>query len=175
MTDIPAPPLPVSFYDRPTLTVARELLGKRLIYLQDGQWQELEINETEAYDGPEDKACHAHKGRTKRTEVLFGPPGNWYVYLCYGIHWLTNIVTGPVDYPAAVLLRGAGTYDGPGKLTKAIGMSGTTHRQPSTPSCGFYVADAPPISNDRIRRTARIGVDYAGPVWSNKPYRFLLT
>jgi DNA-3-methyladenine glycosylase len=168
-------PLPLSFYDRPTLTVARELLGKNLIVNNGTQWRSLQINEVEAYDGLKDKACHAHCGRTKRSEVLFGPPGHWYVYLCYGIHWLANLVTGPVNYPAAVLLRGAHEYDGPGKLTKGVGMTGAINRLPVTPKCGFFVADGPRIPRTRVKRTPRIGIDYAGPVWSQKPYRFLLT
>ncbi len=174
MSDIAPEPLPCDFYNRPTLTVARELLGKRLIYHKEGQWRELEINEVEAYDGPHDKACHAYRGRTPRNEVLFRNPGIWYVYLCYGIHWLANLVTGPEGYPAAVLLRGAGCHNGPGKLTRAMGMTGATNRLAADASCGFYVADAPEISETRILNSARIGVSYAGPEWSEKPYRFLL-
>jgi len=105
---------------------------------------------------------------------MFGPAGNWYIYLCYGVHWLANIVTGPVDYPAAVLLRGAGTFDGPGKLTKGIGMNGESNRKPSDRETGFFIADASKVKASRIRATPRIGIDYAGPVWSKKPYRFLL-
>lgn len=137
-------------------------------------WRILSIHEVEAYDGPDDKACHAHRGRTARNEVLFGPAGHWYVYLCYGIHWLANLVTGPEGYPAAVLLRGAGEFDGPGKLTKGIGMTGVVNRLPATPPCSFHVADGPPIPGKRIRRTPRIGVDYAGPVWAGKRYRFIV-
>ncbi|MFP4352008.1 MAG: DNA-3-methyladenine glycosylase [Puniceicoccaceae bacterium] len=169
-----APPLPRSFFERPTLEVARDLLGKRLVFPAGAGWSALSIHEVEAYDGPADRACHACRGRTPRNEVLFGPAGHWYVYLCYGIHWLANLVTGPEGYPAAVLLRGAGGFDGPGKLTRAIGMTGAINRCPAAPPCPFHVADAPPVPRGRIRRTPRIGVAYAGPVWAAKRYRFLV-
>lgn len=145
-----------------------------MVFLRNGEWLALPITEVEAYDGPGDKACHAHCGRTKRSEVLFGPPGHWYVYLCYGIHWLANLVTGPVDYPAAVLLRGAGPYDGPGKLTKGIGLDGSRNRSPVAPGTGFYVGEGPVLPPARYRRKPRVGIDYAGPVWAAKPYRFVL-
>jgi len=167
--------LPSDFFTRPTLTVARELIGKQFIFHDESRWQALEINEVEAYDGMNDKACHAHVGRTKRSEVMFLPGGIWYVYLCYGIHWLANLVTGPEDYPAAVLIRGAGRFDGPGKLTKAVGMTGKINRSPVSPDSGFYVADAPAVPKSHIQRTPRIGIDYAGPVWAKKPYRFVLS
>ena len=95
-----------AFFDRPTLTVAEELLGKNLCREVNGEIRRMRICEAEAYDGPDDKACHAHRGKTPRNEVMFGAAGRWYVYLCYGIHWMLNAVTGPADYPAAVLIRG---------------------------------------------------------------------
>ncbi|MEM0967466.1 MAG: DNA-3-methyladenine glycosylase [Verrucomicrobiota bacterium] len=162
------------FYDRPTLTVARDLLGKQLVFQKEDSWESLLINEVEAYDGPQDKACHAHCGRTKRSEVMFGPAGYWYVYLCYGVHWLANIVVGPEDYPAAVLIRGAGQFDGPGKLTKAIGMTGDANRKKADSASGFFVTDGIKVSKSKIKKTPRIGIDYAGPVWAKKPYRFVL-
>jgi len=171
---LPVDPLPIDFFDRPTLVVARELLGKPLVFKRNDGWATLEINEVEAYDGPEDKACHAHCGRTKRSEVLFGPPGRWYVYLCYGVHWLANIVTGPIDFPAAVLIRGAGLFGGPGKLTKAIGLDGSRNRIPVPPDCGFYIGKGRTVPPQSYRRTPRIGIDYAGPVWAAKRYRYLL-
>jgi len=96
-----------SFFDRPTPEVAREMLGKWLCRrMSDGEILRMRISETEAYDGHEDKACHAHNGKTPRNEVMFGKAGFWYVYLCYGMHWMLNVVTGPIDFPAAVLVRG---------------------------------------------------------------------
>ncbi len=90
------PVLPPSFFDRPTLEVARDLLGKTLVRrFPDGTTRALRITEVEAYDGPDDKASHTSKGRTPRTEVMFGESGHFYIYLCYGLHWMLNIVTGP--------------------------------------------------------------------------------
>lgn len=174
MPDAPVRPLPIGFFNRPTLHVAREMLGKPLVYRRKGRWESLPINEVEAYDGLRDKACHAHAGRTKRSEVMFGPAGNWYIYLCYGVHWLANIVTGPEDFPAAVLIRGAGPLDGPGKLTKSIGLDGSSNRLPVSPECGFYIGEGPTIPPSKYRRTPRIGIDSAGLVWAAKPYRYVL-
>lgn len=160
-----------AFFERPVLEVAENLIGQTLVI--DGK--ELQINEIEAYDGEQDRACHASKGRTERTKILYGPAGHFYVYLCYGIHWLLNIVTGTEGYPAAILLRGAGEMDGPGKLTKALGIDKRFNGKAATPATGLYFA----FSEQRphsglIQKTPRIGVDYAGLEWSQKPYRFLL-
>ncbi len=131
-------PLPREFYNRPTLTVARELLGARLVRILDGVKLVGLITETEAYIGEEDLGCHAKAGRTPRTQVMYGPPGNAYVYFTYGNHWMLNAVTEREDFPAAVLIRaiqpiegveimsarrnGRDTF-GPGKLTQAMGIT----------------------------------------------------
>ena len=162
-----------AFYNRPTLDVARDLIGCRLCREMDGQVIRLPITETEAYDGPEDRACHAFKGRTQRTEVLFGPAGIWYVYLCYGIHWMLNVVAGPDDYPAAVLIRGAGEFDGPGKLTKALRITGAQNQMPVSPDSALWIEVGAAIPDEHIQRTPRIGVNYAGPDWSQRRYRFV--
>ncbi len=162
------------FYNRPTLEVAEELLGKFLVIKKGGQKTALMIREAEAYDGPEDRASHAHKGKTERTSVMFGPAGHWYVYLVYGMYFMLNIVTGPKDYPAAILIRGAGELAGPGKLTKTLGITKAFNRQAALPKTGLWIEDRGAIPGMRIRKTPRIGVAYAGPVWSKKPYRFLL-
>mgnify|MGYP001481025296 FL=1 len=94
------------FLNRPVLTVAEELLGNHICSEIEGVVERHIITEVEAYDGHEDKACHAHKGKTPRNAIMFGPAGHWYIYLCYGMHWLLNIVTGPENYPAAILFRG---------------------------------------------------------------------
>ena len=134
------------------------------------RWQ---ITETEAYDGPDDKACHAHKGRTGRTEVMFGPAGIWYVYLCYGVHWMLNIVTGPEDYPAAVLIRGAGSLYGPGRLTRALAISGELNRQPASLATGLWIEHGDPVEAQAVLTAPRVGVDYSGPDWSQRHYRFI--
>jgi len=104
------------FFARPALTVARDLLGKYLVRQRRSAERAVMISEVEAYIGPHDLACHGRFGRTARTEVMYGPAGHWYVYLCYGMHWMLNVVTDEMDWPAAVLFRGAGGFSGPGKL-----------------------------------------------------------
>ena len=108
------------FFDRDALEVAPELVGKLLIRKVNGKIIKLRISEVEVYRGEEDTACHAHKGKTKRTEVMYGEAGRYYIYLCYGIHWLLNIVTGSVNDPQTVLIRATVEADGPGKLTKVL-------------------------------------------------------
>lgn len=169
--------LPVEFYNRPTLEVAGDLLGKFLVRrLEDGSEVALPIHEVEAYDGFEDQASHARRGVTPRTAVMYGPPGVFYVYFCYGIHWLLNVVTGPEKYPAAVLIRGAGAYSGPARLTKALAINGSQNRAAATARSELWLEDrgATPAAAE-VSLTPRIGVDYAGPEWSAKPYRFLWT
>ena len=113
--------LEYGFFHRPCLEVARDLVGKVLVH----QDRMLRISETEAYCGEEDTACHAHKGRTKRTEVMYAQAGTVYIYLCYGMHWMLNIVTGEKDKPEAVLIRACVEAPGPGRLTKKVGITGT--------------------------------------------------
>ncbi len=104
--------LPVSFYDRDALTVARALLGMRLVRVEEGQRIGGIITETEAYRGMEDLGCHAHSGKTKRNAVMFGPSGRAYVYFTYGMHWCLNFVTGSDGFPAAVLIRAVEPLEG---------------------------------------------------------------
>jgi DNA-3-methyladenine glycosylase len=165
--------LEASFFARPALIVARELLGKVLVRRLAGREVACTISETEAYTGPNDLACHGSKGRTPRTEVMFGPAGCWYVYFIYGIHWMLNVVTDDVGHPAAVLVRGAEPWIGPARLTKALAIDKRLNGATAAPDSGLWIEDrgirAP---RRRIRRTPRIGVDYAGP-WADKPYRFV--
>ena len=138
-----------------------------------GEVLKYEIKEIEAYDGPKDKACHASKGRTARTEVLFGPAGHWYVYLCYGVHWLLNVVTGPKEYPAAILIRTVGEWGGPGILTREMEINKAFNTLPATKATGLWMEYNPQRSDDYAFSTGpRIGVDYAGE-WAAKPYRYL--
>lgn len=162
------------FFDRPTSEVAEELLGMQLVRKRDGKLERFMITETEAYDGPDDQACHASKGRTKRTEAMFGPAGHYYVYLCYGTHWMLNIVTGPVDYPAAVLIRGIYGCNGPGRVTKALGVQKDLHTKPATRTSGLWVEWGMRPADMFVQRTPRIGVAYAGE-WADRPWRYVLT
>ena len=155
------------FYHRPCLQVAKDLVGKVLVY----NGKRLRITETEAYCGEKDTACHAHKGRTKRTEVMYMQAGTIYIYLCYGVHWLLNIVTGEENEPEAVLIRACLDQEGPGKLTKALGVTGELNR-------ASIVGDALWIDDDgyRCRYTChrRVGIGYASQEDQDKLWRFRL-
>jgi DNA-3-methyladenine glycosylase len=166
--------LDTSFFDRPALEVAKDLIGCRLQWKDGDQSHTRIITETEAYIGPNDLASHASKGRTKRNEAMFGPPGTFYVYRCYGLHWLVNAVTGPIGYPAAVLIRAVDGIVGPARLTKALGITGELNGKTPSEVTGVWFSEAPPLPARQIIRSARIGVESAGPVWSVKPYRFRL-
>jgi DNA-3-methyladenine glycosylase len=179
-----------SFYEQPTVDVARQLLGKYLVRKHPDGTTIGRIVETEAYTGPEDKACHASRGRTPRTEVMFGPAGHAYVYFIYGVHYMLNIVTERSDFPAAVLIRAVEPLEGvalmkkrrhtegalnlasgPGKLCEAFAID---RKLNGNDMCGsvLYVEDhAEPIT--RVVTTPRIGVDYAGK-WKHKPWRFFI-
>ena len=163
------------FRSRDTVALARSLIGKHLVMGKGGEVLAFSITEAEAYDGPDDLACHASKGRTKRTETLFGPPGHWYVYLCYGVHEMLNLVTGPIDYPAAILIRGLKEVSGPGRLTKHLGIDRRFNSRMASLETGLWLEDRGSRINDLIiEATPRIGVNYAGNDWANRPYRFVL-
>jgi DNA-3-methyladenine glycosylase len=171
--------LPVSFYARPTVTVARSLLGRYLVREIPGGLRAGRIIEVEAYVGPRDLACHASKGRTKRTEVLFGPAGKAYVYLIYGMYHCLNVVTQGIDFPAAVLIRAvedeSGLIDGPGRICRAYRIDRTLNCHDLTIGELLWLEDrGERIPRSQIRAHPRIGVDYAGE-WAAKPWRFRLT
>ncbi len=160
-----------------TVDLARWLIGKQLVRRRDGRDDtRVRITETEAYDGECDLACHAARGRTSRTEVLYGPGGVWYVYLCYGIHEMLNLVAGAEGWPAAVLIRGVEGISGPGRVTRALEIGRTLNRTDALPAGGLWLEDDgfSPLPSE-IKRTPRIGIDYAGPVWAGKPWRFVHT
>ncbi len=174
--------LSVNFFDRPTTAVARDLLGKHLVRRWQGKELALLITEVEAYDGPHDRASHASRGKTRRTRIMFGPAGRFYVYFTYGMHWLVNIVTGPKEYPAAVLIRAGGYHNdktgtwtelnGPARLTKFLHIGKAQNGKIARPESGLWFEDRGAIVPKKIVASKRIGVDYAGPIWKNKPYRF---
>ena len=161
-----------SFYRRPCLEVARDLVGKILVHqLPDGTQLRLRISETEAYCGEEDTACHAHKGRTKRTEVMYMDAGTIYIYLCYGIHWLLNIVTGDVEDPQAVLIRACVEVPGPGKLTKALRITGDLNRG-SVLGQELWVEDDGVICH--VVTDKRVGIGYASREDQDRLWRFMM-
>ena len=157
-----------------TVALARWLLGKHLVRrFADDRVEARMITETEAYHGEADLACHARAGRTARTDVMYGPGGVWYVYLCYGIHEMLNLVVGPEDWPAAILIRGVEGAVGPGRLTKTLGIGRALNRAPAVEASGLWIEDRGlRIPANVIFATPRIGVDYAGNVWSAKLWRF---
>lgn len=159
--------LTYEFYHRPCLEVAEALVGKVLAH---GDLR-LRISETEAYCGEEDTACHAHKGCTKRTEVLYADAGSVYVYLCYGMHWLLNIVTGEKEQPQAVLIRACVDANGPGKLTKKLGITGELNRT-SVLSGNLWIEDDGFAC--KVRTDKRVGIGYATTEDQNKPWRFIM-
>jgi DNA-3-methyladenine glycosylase len=164
------------FFNRPVVKVAQDLIGKYLVRKIGRKIIALQITEAEAYDGPHDLACHASKGRTKRTEPMFGHAGQFYVYLCYGVYWMLNIVTGPQNYPAAVLIRAAGELKGPGKITKNLQINKSLNAKKACPGSGLWFEDRGiRIPKSQIRKTPRVGVSYAGTVWAKKRYRFILS
>lgn len=155
------------------VALAPRLLGKFLCRrLEDGTVLRRRITETEAYFGEEDTACHAHRGRTPRTDVLYEPGGCAYVYLCYGMHDLLNVVTGPKDHPEAVLIRGVEGADGPGKLTKFLHITRAFNRMNLATSASLWLEDdgfAP-----KYRRTPRIGIAYASVRDQHRKWRFVV-
>ena len=164
-----------SFFARPTLVGAHGLIGKFLVKKNGNRVEVVMITETEAYDGHKDKASHASRGETPRNRPMFGEPGRFYVYFVYGMHEILNIVTGPKGYPAAVLIRGVAGVTGPGKLTKFLKIKRTLNNKEATPENGLWFEDrGVKINKKDIRQTPRIGVSYAGSVWSKKCYRFVL-
>ena len=164
--------LPYAFYHRPCLDVARDLVGKVLVRRSGGEELRLRITQTEAYCGEDDTACHASKGKTPRTEVMYREAGTVYVYLCYGIHWMLNIVTGEENQPEAVLIRACeGKYDGPGKLTKALGITGQLNR-------GSILGEELWVEDDgfscAVTTDTRVGIGYASEEDQARLWRFKL-
>lgn len=162
-----------AFYRRDVLEVAPELLGKYLV-VQHGEkgYLKYTITETEAYRGGDDLACHASKGRTKRTEVMFGDGGHIYMYLIYGMYWMMNVVSSDTGSPQAVLIRGLCEASGPGRLTRLIGLDKSFNGEDLVGSGRIWIEESGIVPSYRV--APRVGIDYAGEPWRSKPWRFLL-
>lgn len=161
------------FYMQTALTAAPALLGKVLFHkTEEGHLFCGRITETEAYFGESDTACHARSGKTPRTKVLYEEGGVAYVYLCYGIHNLLNVVTGERDFPQAVLIRGIEKFDGPGKLTKAMQIDRSLNGVSFLNSGRIWIEDDG--AQPKYKRTKRIGIDYATAEFRNKLWRFVV-
>lgn len=169
-----------SFFTRPTLMVAKDLLGRTLIRRIDGKKLKGKIVETEAYCGPQDKASHVYGGKkTERNKVVFGKSGLIYIYLCYGIHWQMNITTDR-EKPECVLIRALEPLNsdgieanGPGKLTKWLKLDKDFYGEDLVKSKRIWLTRGEKVDEDEIVSTTRIGIDYAGQ-WAKKPWRFYI-
>ena len=163
--------LTADFFQRDTVMVARELLGKKLVRVfPGGEMRRYTITETEAYCGAEDLACHASKGRTARTEVMFGGGGAVYVYLIYGMYWLLNFVTGKAGEGSAVLIRGLEGFDGPGKLGRELQLDRSFYGENLASSARIWIEDATPVTG--YQASPRVGIHYAGDPWIGMEWRF---
>jgi DNA-3-methyladenine glycosylase len=163
-----------SFFERDAHIVALDLLGKTVVRrFEDGTEVRGTIVETEAYFGEEDKACHASKGRTARTQIMYATGGKVYVYFIYGMYWLLNVVTGYEGHPQAVLIRGTDKASGPGKVGKWLQLDRSFYGEDLTVSRRLWIEDSDLIPE--YKTTPRIGVEYAGEEWSLKPWRFIAT
>jgi DNA-3-methyladenine glycosylase len=182
--------LPQDFYARPTLTVARQLLGMRLVRLLDGVRLAGIITEAEAYTGETDLGCHAKAGRTPRTALMYGPPGRAYVYFTYGMHWMLNAVAEAEGFPAAVLIRAIRPVEGvelisarrqgrdtlgPAKLTQALGIDGTLNGGDlCSQSSGLWIETGETIPDKAVTIGPRVGLYTVPEPWKSKPWRFLV-
>lgn len=181
------------FFDRPTLQVARELLGTRLVRREGDERTAGIIVETEAYIGEEDLGCHAHVGLTPRTRVLYGPPGHTYVYFTYGNYWMLNFVAEREGFPAAVLIRGIVPVegleriavrrspqpperwtDGPGKICIALAISRSQNDiDLGSPNADVFVEYGEPIPDSAVTISPRVGLNSVPEPWKSVPWRFL--
>ena len=165
--------LPQDFFNRKTLVVARELLGKTLVRKVGKRIIRQTITEVEAYVGPHDLACHSSRGKTSRNTPMFCEAGTIYVYFTYGRHWMLNIVTEAQDFPAAVLIRGTNVISGPARLTKALSIDRSLNGQKLGRRSGLWIEESD-FEVKKVLRTPRIGIAYAKEGWAEKPYRFLI-
>jgi DNA-3-methyladenine glycosylase len=160
------------FYSRGVLDVAPELIGKSLVVFQNKLQKRFLITEVEAYRGEQDLACHASKGRTPRTEIMYQDGGHVYVYLIYGMYWMLNIVTGRLNEPEAILIRGIAGFTGPGRLTRQLNLDGSYYGENLCRSERIWLEDDG--LNPSYTCSPRIGIGYAGEPWVSMPWRFLM-
>lgn len=187
--------LPRSFFNRSTTQVARQLLGTRLVRVENGVRIAGLIVEAEAYRGEEDQGCHARAGRTPRTQVMYGPPGHAYVYFTYGMHWMLNFVTEDEGFPAAVLIRAIlptegisiiasrrdsqprkRWTDGPGKICQALGIDGGFNGADlCAPDAILFVEYGETIPDQSVTKGPRVGLNSVPEPWKSIPWRFLVS
>lgn len=162
-----------SFFQREVTKVAPDLLGKILVRrFEDGIEQRFIITETEAYRGSDDKACHAHKGKTARTEVMFREGGLVYVYLIYGMYWMLNFVTGNENDASAVLIRGLKNISGPGRVGESLKLDKSFYGEDLSVSDRIWIEDID--LHPKYKAMLRVGINYAGEPWISMPWRFIV-
>lgn len=177
--------IPKEFFENDVLQIAPQLIGKTIIVKDSHTIFSFIITETEAYRGEEDQACHCHKGKTKRTEIMYHKGGVYYVYLIYGMYWMLNVVTGKPNQPQAVLIRGIKQVDkngnfikdinGPGRVSKALGVDRSLYGQKCFDNKRIEICNKiQPLDSYKIVSAPRIGIDYAGEEWINKHWRFIM-
>ncbi len=166
--------LDAAFFQRDCLEVAPDLVGKILVHrLPDGTELRERIAETEAYRGTEDEGCHAFRGRTPRNSMLWRESGVVYIYLCYGMHHLLNVITGEPEQPQGVLLRAGEVHDGPGKLTKSLQITKALNGGSFTDGGVLWFEDDG--LRPALRTAPRVGIDYAGEPWKSIAWRWIGT
>ena len=161
-----------SYFSLPATSLARDLLGKILCRQSECGIIRARITETECYYGEEDTACHAHKGRTNRTKTMYEEGGITYVYLCYGMHAMLNVVTGPKDHPEAVLIRGVEGANGPGRTTKFLQITTKDNTLPLSPESGIWLEDDG--TKPEYTSHPRIGIDYASKKDRERLWRYVI-
>jgi DNA-3-methyladenine glycosylase len=160
------------FFTRDVLEVAPQLPGMKIVRMINSEKNEYIITEVEAYRGTEDLACHASKGRTKRTEIMYQNGGHIYMYLIYGMYWMFNIVTGPKDVPQAILIRGLKGVTGPGRVSMKLDLEGSFYGENILSSKRIWMEEG--FTSPKIFSAPRIGIAYAGEYWSSLPWRYYL-
>ncbi|MFA6041029.1 MAG: DNA-3-methyladenine glycosylase [Methylophilus sp.] len=165
--------LPQQFFLQDALDLAPLLLGKTLVRRFDsGEIFKDDISDIEVYRGEEDLACHASKGRTLRTEIMYAPGGVAYVYLIYGMYWLLNIVTGDQHHPQAILIRGLTSITGPGRIGRQLALDKSFNGESFIESSRLWLEDAPIVPASKVITAPRVGINYAKD-WIDKPWRFI--
>lgn len=161
-----------AFFMDDAVTVAKLLPGMDIVIASGEKSGRHMITETEAYLGADDRACHASKGRTARTEPMYLVGGHLYLYFVYGMHWMMNVVTGPADNPQAVLIRGVTALSGPGRVTRGLGVDGSFNREDLAASQRIWIEDGG--IQPELTTGPRVGINYAGEPWVSKPWRFMI-
>ena len=161
-----------AFFDQPSQEIAPKILGAKLCHRgTGGMIQKFTICETEAYHGTDDLASHASRGKNQKNQLMFGPSNIWYLYLCYGVHWMLNLVTDREGTPSAVFIRATLEVQGPGRLTRNLFLDKSYSGLPNHPSTNLWLEKNSNLP-EKIQSGPRVGISGAGSYWSKVPNRF---